>query len=373
MLIEKYICDLLYEHDCVIIPSLGGFVTNYRKAGIDLKNQEFSPPARILAFNAELNNNDGLLINHIAKAENKSYDKVAEQVELFAKQTLFVINNDKKVELNGIGTLWTEEGRIQFVPEMKQNFLLDSYGLSSFNFPLLKDQKKPKTFSDIKSEKVQNTSKSTTTVNENTIKISKGTYKRTWLIGIPTAAALIAIVVFSFTRDNAFERKINQANFNPVAVNEEKTLEIESQEQENQKQENNKEILDEQTELLSTPETETDATIATDISETESIAEVTNSNNVETISEPEPLNTQVGLNTSNNRYYVIAGSFTYKDNAISCKDKLNQSGYPAQVHDTGKGMYRVSLKAFPAMQAAINELENLRSASGNRDLWVLYI
>ena len=74
MLIEKYICDLLYEHDCVIIPSLGGFVTNYRKAGIDLKTMGFASSKDFSLM--ELNNNDGLLINHIAKAEIKATTKL---------------------------------------------------------------------------------------------------------------------------------------------------------------------------------------------------------------------------------------------------------------------------------------------------------
>lgn len=367
MVIEKYISELLYKHDCVIIPGLGGFVANYRKAGIDLHKQEFYPPARILAFNSELNKNDGLLINYISKCENISYEKVANQIDLFAKQTLFTINEGKKIELINLGTLWSEEGRIQFEPEMKQNFLLDSYGLSSFNYPILKDQKKPKIIRTSRIEEIKESTSNSSEKETEKVRLSKGTYRRSWLIGIPTAAALIAVVVFSFTRDKAFEHRINQANFNPVVVNEQPN--------------SNKTPIKDQTKTIEEAPaiiTNTEDAIAeTEIEPTsEQTAEIIEPEitpEPETVTQPEPQKIEIPANTDNNRYYVIAGSFGYADNANVCKNRLQESGYPAKVHNSGNGKFRVSLMAFPNMQDAINELESLRNSSGNPDLWVLYM
>ncbi|MFN2430356.1 MAG: hypothetical protein ABR574_10085, partial [Cryomorphaceae bacterium] len=33
--LDQYINELLYDYDCVILPQLGGFVTNYKPAQID--------------------------------------------------------------------------------------------------------------------------------------------------------------------------------------------------------------------------------------------------------------------------------------------------------------------------------------------------
>ena len=33
--LDKYISELLFDYDCVIVPQLGGFVTNYKPAYFD--------------------------------------------------------------------------------------------------------------------------------------------------------------------------------------------------------------------------------------------------------------------------------------------------------------------------------------------------
>ena len=68
MNITLYINKLLNLHDCVILPGFGGFVTNYVNAKVSEKNI-FSPPRKIVAFNRNLKNDDGLLINYIINKE----------------------------------------------------------------------------------------------------------------------------------------------------------------------------------------------------------------------------------------------------------------------------------------------------------------
>ena len=52
---------LLTEHDCVIVPGLGGFVQNETEAHFDYKDQLFYPPSKQIGFNARLHFNEGLL------------------------------------------------------------------------------------------------------------------------------------------------------------------------------------------------------------------------------------------------------------------------------------------------------------------------
>ena len=65
--IEKYISDLLYDNDCVIIMNFGGFVCNQTSAKLDEATGILSPPNKTILFNSQLKENDGLLINHISK------------------------------------------------------------------------------------------------------------------------------------------------------------------------------------------------------------------------------------------------------------------------------------------------------------------
>jgi hypothetical protein len=364
MHIEKYIYELLYEHDCVIIPQLGGFVTNYREAIIDVSRQEFSAPARIVSFNANLNQNDGLLINFIAGREKIEYKEIAEQVELFARQTMLAIKEGKKLEFDNLGYLWSEDGRIRFEPQLKQNFLQDSYGLGTFNYPLLKTHKKTKPL------RPQVAVVEADSVSKADIENSNAyVYRRSWLIGIPAAAALIAVVVFSFTRDKAFERRIDQANFNPVQISEQSSKPTHEKTVDNSSEHSVVKTEDVNTKPIS--EVDTEEIVTETIPETVEDGVVSPEEEVVVIeTPPEPIKAEIN---ANNRYFVIAGSFNVKANAESLKVTLQNMGFEARVHDTGVGMYRVSVKAFSDMQSAINELQSLRNSSSNPDLWVLYI
>ena len=370
MQIEKYISELLYKHDCVIIPALGGFVVNYRQAGMDISRQEFTPPARIVAFNAELKQNDGLLIHYIASCENQAYKEIAEKVDLFAKQTIIALNEGKRLEFEGIGSLWSDDNRFRFEPAIKQNFLRDSYGLGTFNYPLLKQDKKLVSVHPINSVVSPKPNRKSDKKH-----LSSKAYRSSWLVGIPAAAALVAVVIFSFTRNDAFERRIDQANLSPVVVHKNHVP--------RQIQESNTDLVVENTleNNSNTVETLANEQIVTDPVDpvSKEMPEPIVEKIVEPVIEetPEPVvahaDNQVVVSSSANHFYVIAGSFSFRENAVSLQSSLNKMGFEANFHDTGTGMYRVSIKAFPNRQSAINELQNLRSESNNPDLWILYM
>ena len=50
MKMETYISELLYRHDCVILPGLGGFITNYRSAQIHPVSHTLRPPSKSISF-----------------------------------------------------------------------------------------------------------------------------------------------------------------------------------------------------------------------------------------------------------------------------------------------------------------------------------
>ena len=54
MKVEKHISELLYDHDCVIIPELGGFVGNYTPAQIHPVRHTFTPPFKNIIFNIRI-------------------------------------------------------------------------------------------------------------------------------------------------------------------------------------------------------------------------------------------------------------------------------------------------------------------------------
>ncbi len=73
MNLGEHISELLFEHDCVIVPDFGGFVCNYAPAGIDPVKHLFEPPGKRILFNKGLTRNDGILAHHISGKLKLSY------------------------------------------------------------------------------------------------------------------------------------------------------------------------------------------------------------------------------------------------------------------------------------------------------------
>lgn len=127
--IEQHISELLFDHDCVIVPSLGGFLASNQHATIS-SNQFLLPPFRKIAFNVYLKNNDGLLANHLVEYEHISYQQALVYIESFVTNCMREMNSGKKIILNNIGTLYFDrEHNVQFEASRNSNHLKDSFGM----------------------------------------------------------------------------------------------------------------------------------------------------------------------------------------------------------------------------------------------------
>ncbi len=134
--IDRHIHKLLFTYDCVIVPGFGGFIANYSPAKIHPVQHSFSPPYKKLSFNKNLNNNDGLLANHISQDENLSFDEAIRAITDFVKECNRLLGSSKKLSINEVGTFTVDvEGNLQFEPEASVNYLSASFGLSEFISP----------------------------------------------------------------------------------------------------------------------------------------------------------------------------------------------------------------------------------------------
>ena len=132
--VSEYICELLYRHDCVIVPGLGGIVCNHTPARFDRKRSLLLPPRKDLVFNMNLSHNDGVLISHLAQAENIGFAEAAARVDDYVAQARRAIQKRMPFMISGVGTLRTHDGvNISFVPDDTCNYLSESYGLGSLH------------------------------------------------------------------------------------------------------------------------------------------------------------------------------------------------------------------------------------------------
>lgn len=131
--IDQHLGNLLYYNECVVVPNFGAFLTRYFPAEINSATHMMRPPSKRVAFNARVNENDGLLAKHIASEDGVSYEKAIESIAISVRSWKKVLRAGKKVNLIGIGRLYMDStGKLQFNPAHDINYDLHSYGLNIF-------------------------------------------------------------------------------------------------------------------------------------------------------------------------------------------------------------------------------------------------
>ncbi len=135
MRIEKHIKDLLYRYQCVTVPGFGSFLTQERSATIDTKNQRFDPPCKVLSFNGQLTENDGLLAKYMAENLSFSYDEAIAAIDKEVRHWQLQLASEDLV-LDHLGSFQrNQEGKLWFTPSSEVNYLTESFGLASVSSP----------------------------------------------------------------------------------------------------------------------------------------------------------------------------------------------------------------------------------------------
>ncbi|OCB77184.1 SPOR domain-containing protein [Flavobacterium crassostreae] len=139
MNLDSYISQLLYRYQCVIVPGFGAFLTETQSAQWVASANSFFPPKKLVSFNTNLKNNDGLLANHIAATEKTSYNYAVNAIEYEVAKWKKALENKDVLVLKNIGTLSTNaDNNLVFRPSEQENFLTSSFGLASFVSPVVK-------------------------------------------------------------------------------------------------------------------------------------------------------------------------------------------------------------------------------------------
>lgn len=139
MKIEKHISALLYRYQCVTVPGFGAFLTEIRPASLDAETSTFYPPKKLISFNANVKNNDGLLANHIALQEKISYEAAVEAIRTETHNWFRELQNRQPLPLKNLGQLlYNTEGSLVFTPDTPVNYLTDAFGLGAIVSPAVK-------------------------------------------------------------------------------------------------------------------------------------------------------------------------------------------------------------------------------------------
>lgn len=321
--ITAFIRELLFGHDCVIIPGFGGFIGNYTPASIDKTSSTFHPPVKLILFNRNLNHNDGLLIKKISGTFNINYGDARTLVEEFAAATRKKLSGGEKVVFDKIGTfINNQEGNIQFEPDRSVNYHSDSYGLESFQcFPLEEY--------DVRKRIMGHT--------DYARRATLRKYLWRAAVILPMAGAMVAVSL----KTDLLKARVETTTMNPLV-----SAELEY----------NKAALD----LNLTSDTAADSypveTNTTDTPKSEVDLPVT-----ETITKPEVVPAQITSPpvVSTASYFIITGSFQSEENAGRQATLLQAEGFNPEIVQAKNGFYRVCAIACPDLNTAVSKKDSI--------------
>ncbi len=135
MYIEELIGDLLLRHNCVVIPTFGGFVAGQTSATFDPNKGTILPPHKSLLFNKQLINNDGLLIAAYAHSTKKSYEESNDYIQKQIQHWHHKLDAGERISIDRVGFIFLDSERnIGFEQDRFHNLLLASYGLGKVHF-----------------------------------------------------------------------------------------------------------------------------------------------------------------------------------------------------------------------------------------------
>ena len=343
MNIDHHISELLYQYDCVVIPGFGGFVANYSPAKIHPTRHTFSPPSKNISFNKNLTNNDGLLAHHIG-AEGVTYPEANGIIESFVETCNKDMKTGKRVEIKNIGAFYYDaEHNIQFEPDQSINYLMDSFGLTSFQSPAIKRE-------NIE-EKLEKQFKDRPPIASGLKKSIRSTRYKKYRIAL-LALPFIFLLIWLPLKTNFFDDlSFNYSGLNPFGGKGEGEP-THWQSADGSPPAYNFVRAGQQSAVGNKNSGPSPAgTVDTSAGSTKPLTEIL----------PEVAATTVSTVSEVGRYHVIGGCFKNLNNAKRLVRKLKKQGYEAQIAgQNNTGLYRVSYGAYVNRKDALEELAGVR-------------
>lgn len=147
-LIIKCLAELMHDHECVIIPEFGAFISNGCPARLDYAVHRLTPPTKELAFNAQLVSDDGIFAGYLSERQHITPQQAADELHAFAMQCLAVLEVEKELQLENIGKLYYLNSQtVTFEADANVNFCGESFGLDVFTVqPIYRSE----TYSEVK-------------------------------------------------------------------------------------------------------------------------------------------------------------------------------------------------------------------------------
>jgi hypothetical protein len=378
---DEILGELLMQNDCVVVPSLGGFVANTLSAKVDVDKGVITPPKKALSFNRNLTNNDGLLVNALAQKHRVSYNEANDSVLKDVSKVKAKLDRGERVHFQNVGFLYLNNaGKMAFEQDRFFNLLLESYGMGSIQFIPVEEEveaevpQEEKSIPELsvvhRSESEQKSptleSRQAEVSNDNELHIDQPPRKKTSTLRkvarYAAVAALIPIAFYSFwipmKTDVLQSGVVYLDDFNPFSESSNAKY-VEGIAKERIAPDEVR-IDDELAKITSNLTPNKGDIFSFPINEDEYVSVRYN--------KPES-KSSLSKTIESKGYHLIVGCFSEKSNATSMIKKLNYLGWSGSIIDRHKGLHRVSAATSSNKKEILEKLNLIRQEGFSS--WVL--
>ena len=365
--LARHIELLLIEHDCVIVPGLGGFIANHADAQYTSDGEHlFLPPYRTIGFNPQLQMNDGLLVQSYMMAYTTSYPLANLQMEKDLERMLIELDMKGEYVLEGIGVLKkTLNQNITFTPQQAGVLTPTLYGLYSYEMKSVKSLLKEREIN----KQLQVTALSMHVTNspaqsKQTVHKRKDVVirlNRHWLdFGISAAAAVLLFFCFSYPalKHTPNETDTVVATFTPMV---EKALPTHSQP--------SNPVLAKEVKL-----TETSTNVDVPAKEQTEVPEKAKVSEKAMVPEKAtaPEKTKGSEETESSQYTIVLASHVNQENANRYIEGMAKAGFKEGRFVKNGNMSRIIYSTYKNQAEAQSALMSLRKQSSEfAEAWIL--
>lgn len=200
--LARHIEILLLENDCVVIPGIGGFITNAEEARFLEQEWQMMPPYRSVRFNQALKNNDGLLVQSYMNIYDASFPAAQKQMQMDIDEMMDQLNLTGEYAMENIGTLRMDINRnISLETDESGINTPWFYGLSSFALePVAAIEKQREIATAIEQTSVLPVTSAGSDEEKSKTVVLK--FNRHWIdIAVSAAAAVILFFLISYSSE----------------------------------------------------------------------------------------------------------------------------------------------------------------------------
>ena len=412
MEISQHIKNLLLTNERVILGGFGAFDSKHIPASIDKETKTMTPPHKIIVFNPEYTQDEGLLAKHMAEKENISFDNANEQISEYVKTIKTKLDAGETVNFKDLGELKkAADGSLDFAYHSEDNLLVDSFGLPKVS---LSEQEQTKTISQknlrkeslkqkesvkrrepikIKpskqiiqkekpkqKEKIAPVKKTPPVKRQKPAKLKKEKTKKKKLflpvLLIVIGVIAILLVAVYFFKPDLWEKGYTYSSEKIAYVKKsifgsgKDNLEIITPDDENNQTE---EVADNQIETDEQSSDATNDTVSTEEivdNQTENVSDV----NTEEVQDNNTQEVSVNTNTGSaqsGKYYIIIGSVKSKMSAQKEQQRFVKKGITTNIiYVPHMERFRISIGEFSSAKAAQDFFANFQNKHGSIDAWV---